>query len=181
MKGVIFNLFEGFVSEGWGEEAYEALLDACPLHTQEPFVGPGTYPDADMIALVTKACERFEVTAPDALRAFGTYCFPQLASKFPKFVQGYDHPKAFLMSVHDIIHVEVRKLFKDAVTPSFVYQDPAPDRLVIEYRSERKLCYLMEGLLDGVSDHFSVAIDRVQTQCVHEGADTCVFELRFAE
>lgn len=180
MKGVIFNIFEGFITEGWGEEAYEALLDECPLHTQEPFVGPGTYPDSDLVSMLTQACENHGVSAPDALRAFGKYCFPHLASKFPKFVDMHDHPKPFLMSVHDIIHVEVRKLFKDAITPSFAYQDTGPDSLVIEYTSDRKLCFLMEGLLAGVAEHFGVSIDTTQTRCTHEGAEACDFDLRFA-
>jgi hypothetical protein len=178
MKGVVFNIFEDFIVEGWGEEAYEALLDACPLHTKEPFVGPGTYPDTDLIMLVTRACQRFGVEAPDALRLFGTFMFPELAGRFSTFVEGHT-AKSFLMSVHDVIHVEVRKLFPDAVTPSFHYEDPGGDELVIHYSSKRQLCFLMEGLLDGVGEHFGVTIERTHDVCMHDGADACRFGLRF--
>ena len=30
MKGVIFVIFEDFVTETWGAETFEDLLDACP-------------------------------------------------------------------------------------------------------------------------------------------------------
>ncbi len=180
MKGVIFNLFEDFISEGWGDEAYEAVLASCPLHTKEPFVGPGTYPDADLLALVAKATERLGVPADAAVRAFGKFCLPKLVQKFPRFVAGHRSAKSFLMSVHDVIHVEVRKLFKDAVTPAFRYEDPGPDRLVIHYSSPRKLCYLMEGLLDGVADHFKTTISYRQERCALEGGDVCEFYLEFA-
>ncbi len=179
MKGVVFNIFEDFICEGWGDEAYEALLKACPVH-QDGYVGPESYPDADMIALVTKACERFGVDGPDALRAFGKFMLPKLVEKFPKFVDGHTHPKSFLMSVEDVIHVEVRKLFKDAVTPSFGYENTAPDRLVIKYTSDRQMCHLMEGLLDGVAAHYKTTIEHSQTQCMHDGAGSCDFDLKFA-
>lgn len=179
MKGVVFNIFEDFVSEGWGEEAYESLLDACPLHSDGVFVGPATYPDADLLALVTLACQRFGVEPPDALRAFGRFMFGQLVEKFPAFVEGHD-TKSFLMSVHDVIHVEVRKLFPEAVTPSFHYEDPGPDALVIHYTSERRLCFLMEGLLAGAAVHFGTALTLEQRGCMHEGAESCHFDLRFA-
>jgi hypothetical protein len=182
MKGVIFNLFEDFVSEGWGDDAYDALLQTCPLHTKGGiFVGPETYPDGDLVALLTKACERFDVPPPDALRAFGTFCFSKFATKYPVFFEGIEGAKAFLLIVHDVIHVEVRKLFKDAVPPSFEYDDSAPDRLVIQYRSDRKLCHLMEGLLDGVAEHFATTIDRTQRQCMFDGASVCEFDLTFAD
>lgn len=179
MKGVVFNIFEGFVSEGWGEEAYEALLDACPLHGDGVYVGPETYPDADLIALVTKACERFGVAPEDALRAFGRYMFPQLAAKFTAFLEGHD-ARSFLLSVHDVIHVEVRKLFPDAVTPSFHYEPLDDGGLVVEYTSARQLCHLMEGLLDGVATHFDEPLAHHHATCMHHGAPHCRFELQFA-
>lgn len=179
MKGVVFNIFEDFVSEGWGAAAYEDLLDMCPLHGDGVFVGPQTYPDADLLALVTKACERFGVEPPDALRAFGVFMFPQLASKFPTFLEGHD-ARSFLLSVHDVIHVEVRKLFPEAVTPSFSYEELDDGRLAIEYSSRRQLCFLMEGLLDGVAAHFGESIERVHATCMHDGAAQCRFELEFS-
>lgn len=179
MKGVVFNIFEAFVVEGWGDEAYEALLDACPLHSNGVFAGPASYPDADLVALVTAACARFDVEPQDALRAFGRFMFARLAEKFSSFLEGHD-AKSFLMSIHDVIHVEVRKLLPGAVTPSFAYHDVGEDELIIEYRSERRLCLLMEGLLQGVAEHFGVSIQMAHTTCLHHGADHCTFELSFA-
>ena len=35
MKGVIFVIFEDFVTETWGAETFEDLLDACPAAASE--------------------------------------------------------------------------------------------------------------------------------------------------
>ncbi|MEM6960813.1 MAG: heme NO-binding domain-containing protein [Myxococcota bacterium] len=179
MKGVVFNLLEAFVVEGWGEETYERLISKCPLKTKEPFVGPGTYPDSDLLVIANAAARTLGISLDDALVAFGAYCFPKLAATLPAGLEGYDSAKGFLLDVDRVIHVEVRKLLPEAKTPKFTYEDPSPDQLYIRYESERKLCRFMEGLLDGVAAYFQIKIDHEQTCCVHQGAPHCLFALRF--
>ncbi|MFQ5464333.1 MAG: heme NO-binding domain-containing protein [Thermodesulfobacteriota bacterium] len=179
MKGIIFNLLERFIVENLGEEKYEEILSHCTLKTKEPFVGPGSYPDEDLMAIVARAVETMGITLPEALRAFGRFCLPKFAERFPEFMTPYDHPKEFLMTVDSVIHVEVEKLYPDAQTPSLVYEDPAPDRLVIRYESRRKLCHLFEGLIDGVADYYGSPIEYGQRTCMLEGARACEFELAF--
>ena len=89
------------------------------------------------------------------------------------------HPKEFLQMVDSVIHLEERKLYKDAQTPRFIYKDPAPDRLVIQYVSKRKLCHFMEGLIEGVADFYKSPIQYKQTRCALKEGDTCEFELTF--
>ncbi|HED13982.1 MAG TPA: heme NO-binding protein [Gammaproteobacteria bacterium] len=178
MKGVIFNVFDTFVVERFGADAYEALLDSCTLQTREPFVGPGTYPDADFAELIIKASQQLNLPTPDLLRAFGHFCLPRLVDKLPELLEGHT-AKSFLLSVENVVHIEVHKLYADALTPTFRYLDPAPSHLSIQYSSPRRLCHLMEGLLDGVSEHFATTISYHQSQCMLDGAESCVFDLEF--
>ncbi|MEZ4217316.1 MAG: heme NO-binding domain-containing protein [Myxococcota bacterium] len=179
MKGIIFNAFEQFVIDSWGEDFLDDVLDRCSLQTQEPFVGPGTYPDEDLLEIVAHTVKALDVPLPQALRAFGRYAFPALASAFPVCVRPHAGARSFLRSVDDVIHVEVRKLHPDASTPAFRYRDDG-DALVIEYHSQRSLCHLMEGLIDGVADHFGESIAQRQTRCTADGAPHCEFRLEFA-
>ena len=179
MKGIIFNLLEEFITEGWGEEKYEEILKLCPLHTKQPFVGPGTYPDEDLVAIATSTANKLGISFHQALKSFGKYCFPKLAKKYPDFLTPYNHPKDFLKTVDSIIHVEVKKIFRDAYLPKFIYDDPAQNRLIIEYESKRKLCQFMEGLIEGVSEYFKTKIEYKQTQCTLNGSKTCKFDLTF--
>jgi predicted hydrocarbon binding protein len=180
VKGIIFNLLESFISEGWGEDKYEEIFAACPLHTREPFVGPQSYPDADLLMIVAKAAEKLGIAAPAAVHAFGKYCFPKLAAKYPIFVRDHSHPKPFLQTIDNVIHVEVRKLFKDATPPRMTFVDPAPNELVMTYSSSRQLCALVGGLIEGVADYFHSPIRYEQTQCTQRGAPACEFHLTFA-
>jgi len=180
MKGEIFNLFEAFVTETFGQEQFELIFEAVhgKLSTQEPFVGPGTYPDTDFFAVVGEAISQLGVSLEEAAHAFGKYCFPKLAAKMPQYVEAHTHPKEFLLTLHDVIHVEVKKVFKDAAPPDFTYEEPSADKLIMIYRSKRKLYSFAEGLFEGVSNHFQVPID-VRRNIVSEENGECRFELTF--
>jgi len=181
MKGIIFNIAEGFITEKYGEHMLEDIIANCKLQTKEPFVAPGTYPDSDLMEIVVKSADKLDMTANEFLKKLGNYTFGQLAERYPNFVSEYDHPKDFLKTVETVIHVEVRKLYQDTKLPSFQYTEPSEKELIITYYSERKLYALMEGLIDGVADYFRVAIDQSHNIYQKDGAEYCDFHLTFAK
>lgn len=178
MKGVVFNLLEEFITQNFGAQTYEEIMARCPLHTKDPFIGPGTYPDADLIAIVGKTCEKLGVTVPEALHRFGKFSFPHLAAKVPSFLNGHTHPKTFLKTIDAVIHVEVRKLFKGAVTPKIGFIEEG-DTFTMTYQSERKVCAFFAGLVEGAGHHFDQPIAWTETACMLEGAPACTFDLKF--
>jgi hypothetical protein len=111
---------------------------------------------------------------------FGNYMLGRFADIHPEFFA--DHTaKSFLKSVHDVIHVEVRKLHPDVVLPEFTYEDPADNALVMHYHSPRKLCQLAEGLIEGAAKQFDIEVSIKHDICMHDGADHCELGLVFGE
>ncbi len=181
MKGVVFNIFEDFVVESYGAETYEALLDAAEIPSEEPFLGPRTYPDEMMTALVVAASRSLGVEIPLLLRLFGGALFHGLHARAPSLANAYDDPRIFLLAVESVVHMEVRKLYPESYVPTFEYETPDEDSVILTYRSRRKLCHLMEGLLDGMADHFGTSIEHHQSRCMHEGNESCEFVIYFDE
>jgi hypothetical protein len=179
MKGVVFNLLESFVCESFGPDAYDTVLSRCQLSTKEPFVGPGTYPDSDLYAIAGAAAQLAGLPLADALRAFGRYCFPHLAVMVPKLATGHADAASFLKSVDKVIHMEVRKLYPQALTPTFTCIDERPGKFIVRYRSERKLCAFMEGLLEGTGVYFQTRIHIDHVRCMHRGHEHCELHLGF--
>jgi hypothetical protein len=180
MKGVIFNLLEDFVTTTWGEVAYEDILGRCPVHARGPHVGPSTYPDADLMAIVAGACARLGVTTDQALQAFGAFAATPLIGKLPRELVPFDHPRDLLLAVDDVIHVEVRKLFRDAEPPRITCRDDGdPTRLTLYYASRRQLCPLLLGLLDGTARHYMVPITYQHVTCSRDGAPRCELDVAF--
>jgi hypothetical protein len=92
----------------------------------------------------------------------------------------FAHPKPFLLSIHDVIHVEVKKVFSGATPPDFTYEDPAEDQLVMIYHSKRKMYDFVEGIIQGAAKHFGVPITCERT-IVDPDQGVCRFHLTFGK
>ncbi|MFP7755422.1 heme NO-binding domain-containing protein [Thermodesulfobacteriota bacterium B35] len=183
MKGIIFNLLEDYIASNHGEEAYERLLARCSLKTGEPLlmVAPGTYPDEDFHEIVRQAAAAGHLPVDDFYRDFGRFAIPRMADRYPDFFAPFHHPKDFLKFTGMVHLVEVKKLYKDAQVPDFTCRDTGPDTLLLRYTSERMLCRLVEGLIEGVAEYYNVPIRCRQTRCQRRGDMTCEFSIHFAE
>ncbi len=121
------------------------------------------------------------MTVDEFMKELGCYTFYKLAERFPNFVEPYNHPKPFLKTVENVIHVEVRKLYQDTRLPTFQYAEPSDKELIITYYSERKFYAMMEGLIEGVADFFGVPIEQSQKIYEKNGKELCDFHLKFAK
>ncbi len=178
MKGVIFNVFEAFVIENFGEDTLDEIVGNTTLETTEPFVGPGNYPAGDLVALVQTAAAKLGLTATDALRACGRFAFPALAGSVPTLMEQFDDAVSFLVGLEGVIHTEVRKLDPDADPARFTVEQTGDSKLLMHYESPLGLFGLVEGLLDGVGDWYDCDIAHEMI----ESADTnATFRIRVAQ
>jgi predicted hydrocarbon binding protein len=178
MKGIVFNIFSDLVTDNFGWETWDQLIERTKPGSDAIYTSGDVYPDEELVAYVTELSEITGAAAPALIRTFGKYMMHKFKGIHPEFLEGMD-AKSFLSSVHDVIHVEVKKLHPDSLLPSFEYEDHAPDELTMIYASDRKLCPLAEGLIDGVAEVFEQKISISHPQCMHDGADSCRLELRF--
>jgi len=102
----------------------------------------------------------------------------RFSERFPAYFESSDGVISFLASVDRHIHVQVRKLYPEAVTPSVLVQHPPDGPVIIAYSSERKLCALARGMIKGAIDYYNRSGSVEEVQCMHNGADQCLFELR---
>lgn len=182
MKGVIFNLLESLVIDRFGDEIMEEIYEQAEFSADAPpFIGPETYPDSDLIAIVSLLSEKSNLPVDDLIYEFGRYMLPVLADKYPVFFQDVESPIEFLKSVNDIIHVEVKKLFDGATPPLVTVANVNQNQAEIHYASERKLCRLLEGLLEGTAEHFDKNISYHHKQCMKDGFDDCILNIEFNE
>jgi hypothetical protein len=178
MKGIVFNLLEEIVEREHGADFWEELLDAAEL--DGVYTSLGSYPDDDLTALVGAASVRLGHSHEAALSWFGRHALPLLAQRYPDLFAPHASTRAFVLTLDEIIHPEVRKLYPGAETPSFGFDTSEPDRLVLDYRSQRRLCAFAEGLLLGTGDWYGEALAVGQPQCMNRGDDRCRIEIAFA-
>lgn len=176
MKGIVFNLLEQLVAREHGEDAWDALLDASGLDGVYPSLG--SYPDEDFRKLVGAASDALGMS-PDAVIVWlGRNSIPLFAQRYPRLFEPHDTTRSFVLTLNDIIHPEVRKLYPGADVPEFDF-DARDGKLLMGYRSPRKLCSFAEGLLLGAADHFGERLTIAQPSCMKRGDDHCVLEIGF--
>ncbi len=178
MKGVIFNLAEQVVTDAYGADAWDDVLDKAGL--DGAYTSLGSYADADLVALVSAAAQLLGVEPAAVVRQVGEGAIPLLAQRYPVFFSPHAAARPFLLTLNDIIHPEVRKLYPGADVPEFDFALEGDDVLLLTYRSQRHLCALAEGFVAGAAGHYGQRVDVSQPQCMLHGAEACVLRCTFS-
>lgn len=173
MKGMVFTEFLEMVEDVFSPDVADSIITKAALPSGGVYTAVGTYHHDEMVALVTHLSTATKTPVPDLLKAFGRHLFGRFAKSYPQFFEGKADAFAFLSGVEDYIHVEVRKLYPDAELPSFSYQRPAADTLVMTYRSKRPFADLAEGLIQGCFAHFGEDVGIARATLAAE-PETCV-------
>lgn len=177
MKGVVFNLLETTVERAFGPDVWDALIESSGV--SGAYTSLGAYPDSDMEALVSAAMQALALDRDQVLRWFGQNAIPILAELYPYFFEGSASAREFTAGVNTIIHAEVRKLYPGAQCPHFRMSDGADGRLMMDYLSDRRMCALAQGFVEGAAAWYGEAVEFEHTTCTAHGAPHCTFAIRW--
>ena len=157
MKGIVFCEFLEFVAQRFGDDMVDDVIEDCALASGGAYTAVGTYDPAEMVALCRALAARTERSVDALLQLFGGHLSESFARGYPGFFTRSVNFFDFLESIEAYIHVEVRKLYPDAELPTFTVQERSARRLVMDYRSPRRLAALAQGLIEGVAPRFGVS------------------------
>jgi hypothetical protein len=177
VKGIIFNLLEDAVSSEFGAAAWDGLLAA--VGSDGVYTSLGSYPDSQVRDFLGAAAARLGKTPEEMLRWFGNAAMPLLYERYPRFFAGHTSTRAFILSVNEIIHPEVLKIYPGADVPFFEFRDAEDGGLLMGYRSPRRLCRLAQGFAEGAAQHFGQAITFTHLKCMHNGDESCLCHIAF--
>lgn len=132
----------------------DAVLEAADLPHGGAYTSVGSYPAAEMGALVGALATLTRQPAPALLRRFGRHVLRRFATAFPPFFRDASDVFAFLEEVEATIHAEVQRLYPDAEVPAVATRRAAPGVMHLTYRSPRCMGDFAEGLIEGAAAHF---------------------------
>lgn len=178
MKGIVFNLLAEAVTVHLGEDAWDEILEKAGA--SGAYTSLGSYDDDEMTRLVVAAASFTSQPPQDVLRWFGRTSMPMLAERYPEFFAGHTSARDFMLTLNEIIHPEVRKLYPGASPPHFEFDAAEPELLRMRYQSARQLCALADGFIHGAATYFGETVALDHPRCTHRGDEHCDFELRFA-
>ena len=159
MKGIVFTEFLELVEERFGIETADQIIANAELPNDGAYTAVGTYDHAELTRLVSGLSAATGVDVPTLVRTFGEYLFGRLASAHPEFIEGSECSFDLLRRVHDMIHLEVKKLYPEAELPEVECEPLAADGLIMHYRSPRGFADLAEGLMNGCASHYGEVLE----------------------
>lgn len=177
MKGSVYNGFESYVIGTFGLDVWQKSLELCSFETNGVYLASESYEDKELGLLIDAVSSFTPISSSEIQRDFGTYFFKTLFALIEAHVKNIENLFDFLRAVDDVIHVEVKKADPLAYTPTFFYDQPESNTLVMRYISSRKMCFFAEGLIAGAAEQFQEEAKIDQLKCVHCGDDYCLINI----
>lgn len=179
MKGIINKGIQELVETKFGAEAWEKvkLLAGC----EEPFFAiMNDYPDDMTTALVKAASEVSGLPLEAVMVEYGKFMVPNtLKEQYPSYFKlAGSSPREFLLNMGRV-HEHVTRSVSKAMPPRFEYEDLPDGRLLMKYKSERRLCAVLRGLILGVGILFDQELQVQEISCMQKGNPECVMEVTF--
>lgn len=174
MKGIVFTELLNMVEQRFGYELVDSLLMTTDLPSGGNYTSVGTYPAQEMVSLVVKLSHQTDRPVPEVLRDFGRHLFQTFLRSYRHLIVAAPDAFTFLGSVHDYIHVEVKKLYPDAELPHFSVEQPNEKTMRMVYQSSRKMSDLAYGLIEGALEHYGEKAT-ISQQALSDDGSTVLF------
>lgn len=170
MHGLIFTSFRQYSWTRLEEHAPAIWADRSAYSAER------AYPDEEFTALLDKSVEVTKRTPREILLDFGRFTgFWVFRVLRPEYYEGCENTRTFLLEVESRIHETIRADTTGALPPRLTVAELGTDGVAISYTSDRRLCDLLEGLVNGVAEYYGERFEVTQPMCMHRGDAGCSF------
>ncbi len=142
------------VEQTYSDAVADAMIDACDLPSQGAYTAVGKYDPHELAQLVESLSTITGVSPDEILYTFGRAMFTQKRERFPWSIDNATDLYSYLEDVDATMQAEVRKLYPDAVMPSFSTERISDGSFAMIYRSPHHLGAVAAGMIDAAVEHF---------------------------
>ena len=163
------------VESTFGDEMSEKLVEDNDLASGGIYTAVGTYDHQELVAMAITLSKETGLPVDALVEAFGNYLFGRFLELFPIF---FNHETSFefLDTIHDVVHVEVLKLYPEATLPDFTSKiEDDGKTLHFEYNSPRHFADLAVGLMKGAFDHWNETVEMEREDKIVDGNQVTLF------
>jgi predicted hydrocarbon binding protein len=173
MHGTMFVELRKFVEDSYGNAAWPQVLAAAGLGPRI-YLPITSYPDEELAALVVAASAITGRSAPQLLESFGEHVAPGLLAMYRHLLDPAWRTLDVLEHVEETAHRAVRLEQRGAAPPYLEAERTSKQRIRIRYTSNRRLCHVAKGIINGLAHHFGDTIEVDESSCMHRGAAQCI-------
>lgn len=155
MKGVIVKCLADLVTEKFGKEKWEEILEQSGLEGTTVFLATENVVDATVLKILNSTCNVLGINLQEAADAFGEYWVCNFAPKiYSMYYKGVNSAKDFLTKMDKVHEISTQNI-PDAKPPRFGYQWKDDRTLIMTYNSKRGFIDIMIGLIKGVGKYYN--------------------------
>ena len=174
MKAIVFDCLRDLVLSAFGEVMWQDITQGSPLGGDAPANLADDHPDAQVLGLFARTCERTGLDFGQACEAFGAHWVSTyLPTRYPDIYEGVSGARQLIRKL-DAIHAAIPERLPGAKPPRHSYEWKDDNTLLIGYRSDRDLTELFDATLRAVGryfgEHLSTTIVDRQTVEVRFGS-----------
>lgn len=158
MHGIVMKALKDFVVEEYDAATWRAIQREAGLGGKL-YVPVSEYDDVEALALVGAASDLSGEDRSDLLYAFGRYIVEPLVETY----------------VHEALRA---KRLSEFAPPELRAKRVDDDVAVVRYGSDRELCDLAEGIVDGVGAYYRESYEVSHETCMNEGDPHCDLVVR---
>ncbi len=177
MLGLIMETARSVVSEKYGADTWDALLEAAEV--DGAYTRLGDYPSAELGRLVEAAAAKLKMSADDVWCLVGEEGFPALLRHVPPRLQHFEDSRTLFRELEGTIHANVSAVHQHATPPRFGLTEDG-DTITLEYQSRRGLCHLAQGLAIGATRHFGETASVEQIACGRASGSPCMIQIQYS-
>lgn len=177
MKGFVFLEFFNLVKTVYGENMVDDIIEESSIPSGGSYTSAAVYDHNELLALVKSLSRETGAEVSDLVHTFGHYLFSRFSEIMPQFFIKPKNAFEFLQLVHDTVHVEVKKLYPDAILPEFITIVYDSHHMDLIYKSRCPLADFAEGLIAGCIDHYKEMISIDSQDMNRDGYFSRVFRL----
>lgn len=176
--GTSMKCLQDFVLEGYGQEEWKAVLEKAGLPSDKKYHSIRFYPDVEFTKLVDACSEEFHINGKALLRdlgkVFGKHLISVYSTMFLKEWKSLDVIEKVAPKVFTTIQ------FIDPYTPRsrVTCSKIASDEVVVYYRSPRKMCVYICGIIEAVGEHFKEKLKITELTCMLKNDEECQIHVK---
>jgi len=174
---MIHTALQKYVETSFGLETWRTLLARTGLQATI-FTPLGTYPDAQLAALVAETEALSGIPAATLLEGFGEFLVPTYLTLYGSLLKPEWRTLEVLENTEETVHRVVRMRNPGAEPPRLRVRRTAPDEVELTYDSARKLCAVARGIARGVAKQFEEPLQVRDRSCMLRGDPACVILFR---
>lgn len=164
-----------YVRSEYGEEAWATALDRAGI-ASKIHLPSEDYPDSEMKALIDQVSKISGVARETILNHLGVFMAPTIARIYHSYFDKEWTVLDMLTDVPSIIS-RIQKNRPAMKHPQFNCMKVSDDELYMTYDSQRRMCSLAKGLIEGFAKYFGDEVKIEEETCMLKGASACKLKI----